>query len=285
MAVAASVFVALVALTPARSPHAADGKMADDAPLAVAEAGEEAPRIFAEGIVEGAEREIALRFEVPGRITVVHAREGAAVKSGDVLAELESDLAELQLTEAQSRLRIATAERDQVLGGSTGRMLGPEEKIIIEAKMALAEAAVRRESLLVDKTRLRAPIDGIILSALAERGECTGPMDDRDLFLIADRGATRVRAFVEELDGLRVLPGQLALVSVAAHHGQAYRGKVRACSPCFRPKAQRRLKPGERLDVRMREIVIDLDDGRDLLVGLPVEVFIEAGHKSSGEGG
>jgi hypothetical protein len=40
---------------------------------------------------------------------------------------------------------------------------------------------------------------------------------------------------------------------------------------------QRHLKPGEMVDVRVREVLIELVDGSDLLIGLPVEVFIERG--------
>jgi hypothetical protein len=54
-----------------------------------------------------------------------------------------------------------------------------------------------------------------------------------------------------------------------------YSGAVRTCSPSVRPKSHRHLKPIERLDVRVREVVIELDDARDLPIGLPVEVFID----------
>jgi multidrug efflux pump subunit AcrA (membrane-fusion protein) len=273
--VSASVFVALATLTPARSSPAAAVDARDEFE---GTAGDSSLRVFAEGTVEGAQREIALRFEVSGRIKVVHVLEGASVKAGDVLAEMESDLAELQLTEAQTQLKIATAERDRILAASGGRNqtpLSPEEKTITDGNAALAEAAVRRELLLVEKTRLRAPIDGIVLRVAAEPGELTGPTDERDLFTLVDRAHTRVRADVEELDGLRVMPGQLAVVSAAASPDKTFRGTVLTCSPCFRPKAQYRLKPGERLDIRVREVVIELDDGNDLLIGLPVEVFIE----------
>lgn len=61
----------------------------------------------------------------------------------------------------------------------------------------------------------------------------------------------------------------------APRGGPPYSGTVTACSLYFRPKSQRLLKPGERLDMRVREVVVDLDDGHDLLIGLPVEVMIE----------
>ncbi|HWB08489.1 MAG TPA: efflux RND transporter periplasmic adaptor subunit [Pirellulales bacterium] len=273
----ATVFVALAALTQAWSPPSAVETNKTDGAV---ETNDELPaghnsastRIFADGTVEGAGRELSLRFEVPGRIKAVYAREGTTVKAGDVLAELESDLAEAQLAEAQTRLKMATAERDRALSPSRNP-LSPEERTIAEGTVELAGTAVRRELLLADKLRLRAPIDGLVLRVAAEPGEFAGPSDEQ--VAIVDRTTTRVRAFVEELDGLRVAPGQVALTSVTGNRGKSYRGTVRTCAPCFCPKTQRRLKPGERLDIRMREVVIELEDGRDLLVGMPVEVFIE----------
>lgn len=248
--------------------------------------------IAADGVVEAAHREVALRFEIPGRIKAVHVHEGQTVKAGDVLAELDGELAREHLAEAQTRLKIAQAQRDQLLATSTQiaderyprypsrpeaaeSLVNDQARTIADGEVALAEAALRREQLLVARGRLVAPYDGLVLRVAAEAGDFTGPTDDRELFVMVDGPARRVRAFVEELDGLRVFPGQRALVSAAASPGQRQRGTVSACSPYFRLKSQRQLKPGERVDVRVREVVIELEAGHGLLIGLPVEVLLE----------
>ena len=77
------------------------------------------------------------------------------------------------------------------------------------------------------------------------------------------------------MDALKVKPGQRAVVSMAGEPHQQYRGAVATCGRYLRPKLQRNLKPGERVDIQVREVVIDLDGAGDLLIGLPVEVFIE----------
>ena len=135
-------------------------------------------------------------------------------------------------------------------------------------------AAVKHERLMLGKVQLRSPIDGVILQASAEPGELVGPTDERDLFTVVNRDQIRVRAFVEELDALNVTVGQRATIAVVGRTDRQYLGQVASCSPHVRPKFHRHLKPGERLDVRVREVVIDLTDGSDLLIGLPVEVFI-----------
>lgn len=292
---------------------------------------EQATRIFAGGIVEGTHRELSLRFEIPGRIKAVRVRQGETVKAGDLLAELETEIAELNLAEANVRLKIAVAERDQLVadakrlarhlsrdvvpaagepvtnpglqepanrqGSAASRPnrsaaaiplqhaaaqaesaqanLTREEQIIAEGKIAVAEAAVRREQQLLNQRRLIAPIDGIVMRATLEPGELTGPTDEGALLTLVNRDKIHVRAFVEELDALRVSPGQHAVVAAAGDPDRPYRGIVRTCSPDVRPKSHRHLKAGERLDVRVREIVVELEEGAELLIGLPVDVFIE----------
>lgn len=268
--VGASVLIAWARLTGAHAPGPEpEPSDAEEAP--------ERPQIFADGVVEGRSREIALRFETPGRVRSVRVREGDAVKEGDVLAELDSDVAQLRLAEARTQLKIAAAERDRLLADAkrANRQLSREEEMIAQGKVALAEAALRREQLLLDKCKLRAPSDGVVLRAALEVGELTGPTDDRELLIIADHGAARVRAFIEELDALHVSPGQRAEVSIPGGPDRQYQGTVSSCAPSLHPKLQRRLKPGERVDVRVREAIIDLEDGAGLLIGLPVEVFIQ----------
>src|SRR4029077_6992620 len=94
-----------------------------------------------------------------------------------------------------------------------------------------AEAAVRRETLMFGKTRLRSPVDGVVLRVLPEPGERAAPADDRELFIVVNRDRTRVRAFVEELDALNVAPGQRAVVTAAGQPHHEYFGAVRTCSP------------------------------------------------------
>jgi multidrug efflux pump subunit AcrA (membrane-fusion protein) len=234
----------------------------------------EPSRIFAGGTVEGAQREIPLRFEVAGRLKEIHVRAGDVVEKGSILAELDAELWELKFAEAGTLLKLARAERDR-LGRAGNSAVRKEELTIADAKVALAEGTVRRERLMLDKTLLRAPTDGVVLRVQAEPGEMVGPEDNRDLFTLVNRSSTRVRACVEELDAMNVAVGQRTVVFADGKPDRQYAGIVFSCSPFVAPKVQRHLKPGEMVDVRVREVLIELADGSDLLIGLPVEVFIE----------
>jgi multidrug resistance efflux pump len=146
---------------------------------------------------------------------------------------------------------------------------------VAQAKVALAEAVVRQEQNTLEKTRLRSPISGIVLNVAAEAGELVGPSDDRHFVTVVNRDVTHIRAYVEEIDALSVKAGQKAVVTADGEPGKLFEGTVQSCSPHVRPKWFRLHKPGELTDLRVREVVIELPHGDDLVVGLPVEVFID----------
>lgn len=252
----------------------------------------EPPMIFAGGIVEGPHRELPLQFEMGGRLKAVHVRPGQVVRAGTPLAELDSLLIERLVYEAHLRLRMARVQRAESGAESRAQLADPARTTYASASPAvmpqapapspalladqeeLAASALKREQLNLEKCILRAPHDGVVLETSGQVGELVGPASERPLVTMVGVGPRHVRAFVEELDALDVAPGQQASVQVAGKPEQRYRGKVVECLPYVRPKSHRHLRPGERLDVRVREVLIRLEDADELLVGLPVEVHL-----------
>ena len=258
---------------------------------------DELSQIFAAGIVEGTEAPLELRFEVPGRVQAIHVREGQRVRAGQILAELEPTAADLRVSQAVAQRQIAAAELDRLGQGRgtsgsyrdggregttrlvSGIQASREDLSIAEARVDAADAALKLEQLMRSKTRCVAPTDGQIVDVPLREGELAGATSAG--ITIVNRETTRVRAFVEELDALNVAVGQQAVVLVSGRRDRKFSGTVSACALEVRPKSHQHLNPGERLDVRVREIMVDLDDGSDLLLGLPVEVFIAREPSSS----
>lgn len=317
---------------PTETPPASTAKTDSDEP---------ARRIFASGTLEGARREIALQFEITGRLKAVTVRAGETVAQGTVLAELETDLLDLKRDEAIAQLELAKAERDRLIAGATPdarkaartaakaaelqlyeeaelfnqaktayqkdelpketfeqarlkyarvnaefnalrqqadsleAVVGQNEIHVADSKVALAEAGVRQAEAMLKKAKLVAPEDGSVLLVQSEVGEIVGPQSDRCLLKFADLSKTRVRAYVEELDASSVAVGQSAKVVADRRTNQTFEGRIVSCAPYVGPKQHQHLKPGERFDLRVREIIVEVTSGSDLLIGLPVEVFIE----------
>jgi multidrug resistance efflux pump len=122
-------------------------------------------------------------------------------------------------------------------------------------------------------------MDGIVLQRRGEPGQLVGPDAEQPIFILADATEKRVRAFVEELSAMDVAAGSRVYVETDGLPGSRVPGHVIRCAPSMVPKVNFNNKPSERVDVRVREVVIRLDDGPladTLVVGLPVDVFVES---------
>ncbi len=228
-------------------------------------------------LVNGASPEAREVLKAEVRVAEVQVREsesvlarGKQLHQRNAIATQELDDQRYKYDKAAAHLATVRARLEEIEAP-----VRKDDLVVAEAKVALAETAVRQERNMVAKTKLRAPTRGIILHVAAEPGQLAGPEDGRDLFTIANRDATRVRAQVEELDALSVLVGQKAVVTADGDPGREFHGIVRNCSPHVRHKSQKHFKPGELTDVRVREVIIELTDADSLVNGLPVDVFIE----------
>lgn len=144
------------------------------------------------------------------------------------------------------------------------------------ARSQIAEAAVEHAREMLNKSILRAPADGMVLSVTAELGELLGPGRSEPLITMANPSVMHARAYVEELDALSVQVGEKAIVTTDGRADHKYSGCVTWIAPSMTDKRHRHHKPGERLDVKVREVLILVDDPADLVIGLPVDVFIES---------
>lgn len=297
--------------------------------------------IYANGIVEGAQRDVAMRFEIAGRLSSIHVFEGDQVTAGDLLATLDAETWTKKLELAEAKLALATSKRPRLVnaareetvkvaraevtkqkvrvaqalnrykrqlqlkksGAGSGEELTDRESewqtvraeelaaiaraeeieapareddlAIADAEIAQAKAAVELARTELEKTKLVAPTDGIILQVLGEPGQLVRPLDSDELLVMVDNSRPRTRAFVEELDALSVKPGQRAYVIADGDPDTRHHGVVVRCTPRMVPKKYTHNMPGERIDVKVREVIIELDQQGSLVVGLPVDVFID----------
>lgn len=299
---------------------------------------------FANGVVEGRQRDLSLRFEITGRLLSVEVNEGDRVRAGDLLASLDPSTSQGDLARAKASLARAQAELDLLLAGTReevrenlraqSRLAGvevvrsrlhlaritelekqdfsaeqerddagaafesaqarhdaalaaqqeaespprAEEARIAEANVAFERANVQHALIAIAKTELRSPIDGLVVQRRGEPGELVGPATARPIVILTDASERHVRAFVEEMDALRVTPGDPAFVQADGIRETRFRGRVVSCSSYMAAKEQFRNRPDERVDVKTREVLIRLDRAdrpERLLIGLSVDVRIQ----------
>jgi RND family efflux transporter MFP subunit len=266
--------------------------------------GSKAGQVAANGVVEGARPEVALRPEITGTIAGIPFRENQPVKAGTILVELENSSQKQKVALAQAELAVARAERaathalfqqadneyqraKQLL---QSKAMSAEQydavyyrKVHLQAQDAAAAgrldmAQARLDLALSDleKTRLRAPTDGHVVRVHAEIGELAGPTSTQPVLVFADLSRRRVRALIEELDAPRVKVGQAVTVTCDGLPGKEFHGKVSSVLPRMGKRSLISDAAEEYKDVYVREVVIDLEGGQDLVLNMQVQVRVRA---------
>jgi multidrug efflux pump subunit AcrA (membrane-fusion protein) len=158
-----------------------------------------------------------------------------------------------------------------------------DEVAIAKAAIDEAQAQLNQARTQLGRTSLRAPSDGLVLRVAVEPGQLTGPDSSEPAIIMTNAQQLRVRAYVEEMDASAVKPGQKAYAIADGDPDRRYPGTIVSCVPYMIPKPLRSHEPAELVDVKVREVVMELEDPGDLVIGLPVDVFIHPGSASNAE--
>ncbi len=180
--------------------------------------------------------EAALSFKAGGVIARILVSNGATVKAGDLLAELENDAQQLALKQAHLQLRESRVEIDDQLltqGGKRGdsASVRPEVYSYIRLRSGYERALleVEKARLTLENTRLRAPINGTIAD-LALNTFVSIPAD-KPFCSIINRSEIILRCPVLETELSMVAPGQAALIYPVGLQSTAFAGQVAGVNP------------------------------------------------------
>jgi len=214
----------------------------------------------------------------------------AAVKEAEANAQLarvnfdrRSELVKTQVASAetidQARMNRDVAEaRRSLMMERLSLLTAPprtEDVAIARAKVEGARARIAEITAQIEKTIIRSPIDGVVLKIFRKTGETVSNLPPTLIATVGEIDRLRVRADVDETDVARVSLGQTAWVTADAFKNKRFRGTVTKISMQLGRKNFRRENPEERLDTKILEVLLDLEDAR-LPVGLPVDVIFEA---------
>ena len=207
-------------------------------------------KVSATGTVEPV-RIVEVSTELSGTIGDIAVDYNDRVKAGQLLASLDDAVPARQLTRAraahglaEARLRegrinfaLAESERnrkqrlaerqaisERELEAAVGAFMKATAQVeILEAELRIATAEVDLAASNLDKTRIVAPIDGVVLRRNVERGQViAASFQSPVLFRIAaDLKHMQVKVDVDEADALAVRPGQPAVFK-----GQALRDRT-----------------------------------------------------------
>ena len=148
------------------------------------------------------------------------------------------------------------AELDAALrkAGFTGVALGDGTGPLEAALIASRSDVTLAESVL-DKTRIRSPIDGTVLQINAKVGELVAPSLELPLIVMGDMTIVRVRAEVDEADVSKIKRDQRVFVRNTAHPNRDFEGKVVELAPSLAMPRMGSRGARRATDVEVMEVV------------------------------
>jgi HlyD family secretion protein len=228
-------------------------------------------RLHAQAAVDAADAVLA-------NAVAVRTRRTQLLQQGAISRE-EADRAEQAWLVAQAERR-AAAEQYALVDDDARE----EDYAQASAAVALARAAVAQAQAMFAKTYVRSPIDGVVLRRHHHAGETVLNSPADPIVTVGDISRLRVRAEIDEADVAYVQSGQRAYVRADAFGDRRFSGTVVKVGEALGTKNVRTDRPAERVDTKVLEVLVDLDQVDGLRPRLRVDVFIDAGgHPDGGE--
>ncbi|MFQ5515595.1 MAG: efflux RND transporter periplasmic adaptor subunit [Myxococcota bacterium] len=208
------------------------------------------------------EASVLLKPEIAGVVASIEFVEGQAVRHGDVLVRLrdEEQLAILREAEAKNELARDAYERTRKLARQNVSAAAELDRA--RAEFAVSRAAVELARLALDRTKVRAPFDGVVDERLVDPGDRV--TDDTALVQIDAIDRLQLAFAIPELGVSVARVGLRVTLRVASLPGEEFAGEVFFVAPtldtrsrqlrikAWVPNPERRLRPGLFANLRIR---------------------------------
>jgi multidrug resistance efflux pump len=194
--------------------------------------------------------------------------------AGGAATQEELDRAKQNAAADQQTARAAEARARAAQVGSRSEDIAAARAAVISAEARVVQARATLE-----RRQIKAPYAGEVLQVKARVGEYYTPGASDAPVVLGDTSRLRVRMDVDERDIGRVKLGQSAYAVADAYPGAKFTGKVAEIGRRMGRKNARTDDPTERLDTKILEVVIDLDEPGKLVPGLRVTSYIDPAGK------
>jgi len=150
---------------------------------------------------------------------------------GASISAVEMERTESALEVAALNLRVAQAQADSrqaaVLQAEADVMAARAQLASLQAGLRHRQAALREVQIELERSVIRAPVDGVVIWREAEVGQSAQGQTGMALFTIAqDLREMQVNAAIDEAAIGRIAVGQKVEFTVDAHRGRVFEGRV-----------------------------------------------------------
>ncbi|MFN5158614.1 MAG: efflux RND transporter periplasmic adaptor subunit [Betaproteobacteria bacterium] len=169
---------------------------------------------------------VMVRPEVSGRIAKLGFTDGARVRRGQLLVQLDDTLQQAQLKQAEAQASIARTNLQRSRELLAQNFVSASAVDQNAAALQVAEAQVALALAQVQRMRVLAPFDATAGLKLVNEGDYV--RDGADIVPLEDLNALTVRFALPERYADRVRPGQPVELTVDAIPGRSFKGRVQA---------------------------------------------------------
>lgn len=271
-------------------------KSADSFTIATASIGSIESLVTAQGTLEP-KTYVDVGAQVSGQIKKLHVVIGDNVKSGDLMAEIDSktyesviagdeaQLAQLEAQKQEKQATVAQAQRDMnrnknlVSAKAISKSVYDQSQTdfeVAKAQLAAIEAQIKQQQSTLEKdktnltyTKIFAPFDGTVVDLAVKEGETvnanqTTPTIGR----VANLDVMTAEAQVAEADIPKLKTGMNVYFTTLGSDGRRWTGTVRQVLPT----------PETVNDVVLYNILVDVENtDRALMSGMTTQMFFEKG--------
>jgi RND family efflux transporter MFP subunit len=256
------------------------------------------------------ETKVDVKSVVSGRVVSLKVRDGAVVKAGDVLAEVEPDVTQAQ---SLSDVRAGVTQAEVALKDAE-RQLASQERLYKEGLIgseALKDFVTKRDlasenlkaarqryeiveghgipisgDAVTQRARVAAPMSGVVITKGVELGETvTSGVSSFNagtvLFTVADLKTLLIKVNLNEVDIAKVRVGQPVRITLDAYPQKTFTGKVRFVAPAAKLLDKIKVFPvevaldelGDAYRTGMSANVEILGEKREKAVSIPLEAL------------
>jgi len=172
---------------------------------------------------------VILRPEISGRIAAINFEEGGQVHAGDILLELDAAIAKAELEQAQAAMDLAQSQFNRAQQLTQKGFISQQARDESGSELKVKRAAVSLAQAQLDKTRIKAPFDGLIGLRQVSLGDYVSP--GQDLAPLQSINPLNVDFRIPEQFLSQVRVGAPIVLSFDALPGVTKEGVVDAISP------------------------------------------------------